>query len=92
MTASPFHAFERFGDFNIAVADDLAVAAVQSDLVVSDLGDHAEAVIFILEDPAGIVERTIGQSGKHRLKPLRQRGSPAHACEAFSRTLRNVME
>jgi hypothetical protein len=55
-----FHTFERFGDFDIAVADDLAVAAVKSDLAVFDLGDHAEAVIFILEDPAGIVEWSIG--------------------------------
>jgi len=66
-----FHAFERPGNFHVAVANDLAVAAVESDVTTFDLGDHAEAIILVLEDPAGIVERPVGQGGKHRLEPLR---------------------
>jgi hypothetical protein len=65
-----FHTFERFGDVNVAVADDFAVAAVEGDLATLYLGDHAKPVIFVLEDPPGIIERAIGQRGKHRLKTL----------------------
>jgi hypothetical protein len=46
------HAFERFRNFDVAVAHDLAVAAVKRDAAVFDLCDHPEAVILILEYPA----------------------------------------
>ena len=71
-------AFERLCDLDVVVADDLAVAAVERDLAAFDLCDHAEAIVFVLENPAVIVERPIGQRGKHRLEPLRQSGDAAH--------------
>src|SRR5450432_3528132 len=66
-----FDAFERLRDLDIAVANDLAVAAVKGDLATFNLRHHAKPVIFVLEDPPGIVERAIGQRGKHWLKALR---------------------
>jgi hypothetical protein len=45
------NAFEGPGHLHVAVADDLAVAAVKRDLAPPDLGDHPEAVVFVLEDP-----------------------------------------
>ena len=62
-----------------AMAENLAVPAVEDNIAVFDLSDHAKPVILVLEDPAGVVKRNVGQRGKHRLKPLRQSGGPPHA-------------
>ena len=77
-------AFERFRDFDVTVADDLAVAAIERDLAALDLGDHAKAVVFVLEDPSRIVEGRVRQRRKHRLKAFRQCRCAAHGCEAFA--------
>jgi hypothetical protein len=54
-----------------AVADDLAVAAIESDLAAFDIRNHAKSVVFVFEDPLVIIERFICQRGKHRLEALR---------------------
>lgn len=53
----PLHALKCFRDLQIGVADDLPVAAVERDPTTPDVGDHAETVEFVLENPIGIVER-----------------------------------
>src|SRR3979490_2881180 len=65
------HALQRFGDFHIAAADDLAVAAVERHLAAPDFRDHPEAVVLVLENPAGIVERRVGECSEHRLQAKR---------------------
>ena len=87
-----FDAFERFRDFDVAVADDFAVAAVKRDLAAFGLGDHAEAIVFILENPACIIERRVCQCREHRLQTFGQCRCAAHACRIPSRTLRKVSE
>ena len=72
------HALQRFGDLDIAVADDLAVAAVERNLAPPDFRDHPEAVVLVLENPAGVVERRVGERGEHRLQALGQGRRPAH--------------
>ncbi len=64
----PSYAFESFGDFDVIVADDLAVAAVERDLAAFGDSDHTKAVVFVFKDPVNIVERRIRQRGKHRLQ------------------------
>jgi len=54
-------AFECLGDLDVAAADDFAVAAVERDLAALDFGDHAEAVVLVLEYPTGIVEGRVRQ-------------------------------
>lgn len=61
------HALQRFGDLDIAAADDLAVAAVERNLAPADFRDHAEAIVFVLENPVGVVERRIGERSEHWL-------------------------
>ncbi|MDB6147084.1 MAG: hypothetical protein JWO45_748, partial [Spartobacteria bacterium] len=63
-----FHTFERPGDFNIAVTDDLAVTAVEGDPAAFDFGDHAKPVILVLEYPSRIIERRVRERRKHRLQ------------------------
>ena len=72
------HAFERLRDLDVGVADDFAVAAVERDFAAPDLRDHAEAIVLVLEDPIGIVERRIGQRGQHGLQAFRQGRCSAH--------------
>ena len=86
------HAFESFRDLNVAVTDDLSVAAIESDLAAFDIRNHAKSVVFIFEEPLVIIERFICQRGEHRLEPFRQGGRPAHAYASLSSTLRNVIE
>jgi hypothetical protein len=61
------HALQRFGDLDIAAADDFAVAAVQRNLATPDFRDHPEAIVLVLENPAGVVERRVGERSEHRL-------------------------
>ena len=56
-----FYVFEGLSDFNVAMTDDFAVTAVKRDLAALGLGDHAEAIVFILENPAPVVERRVRQ-------------------------------
>lgn len=72
-------ALERLCDLDVAAADDLATAAIERDFAALDLGDHAEAVVLVLENPVGIVERGVGQRGEHRLEAPWQIRHPAHA-------------
>jgi hypothetical protein len=60
------------------VADDFAVAAVERDFAALDFGDHAEAVVLVLEDPTGIVEGRVRQCREHRLQAFRQGRRSAH--------------
>ena len=46
-------ALQCFGDLDIAVTDDLAVAAVERNLAPPDFSDHPKAVVLVLENPAG---------------------------------------
>ena len=87
-----FDTFESFCDFDVIVADDLAVAAVERDLAAFGDSDHPKAVVFVFKDPVLIVERRIRQRGKHRLQAFWQRRGPGHYDALPSRTLRNVME
>ena len=61
------HAFQRFGDLDIAAADDFAVSAVERNLAPPDLCDHPEAIVLILENPVGVVERRVGERSEHWL-------------------------
>jgi hypothetical protein len=61
------HALQRFGDLDIAAADDLAVAAVERNLAPPDFRDHPAAVVLVLENPAGVVERRVSERSEHRL-------------------------
>jgi hypothetical protein len=72
-------ALQCFGDLDIAVTDDLAVAAVERNLAPPDFSDHPKAVVLVLEDPAGVVERRVGERRKHRLQALGQGRRPAHS-------------
>src|SRR4029077_5864727 len=65
-----FHPLKRLRDFDITVADDLAVATVERDVPGLDAGDHTEAVVLVLEDPIGVVERRVRERSKHWLKSL----------------------
>ena len=76
-------AFERLRHFDIAVTNNLAVAAVQGDLASLDFRDHAEAVKLVLEDPSFVVEWRIRQCREHRLQALRKGGYPAHGQGPF---------
>src|SRR3954471_20927691 len=73
------HALQRFGDLDIAAADDLAVTAVERNLAPPDFRDHPKAVVLILENPAGIVERRVRERSEHRLQALGQGRRPAHS-------------
>src|SRR3979411_1887794 len=73
------HALQRFGDLHIAAADDLAVAAVERTLAPPDFRDHSEAVVLVLENPAGVVERRVSERSEHRLQALGQGAAPAHS-------------
>src|SRR6476620_2491394 len=83
---------ERFRDFDVAVANDLAIPAVKSDLAAFDFGDHPKPVILILENPARVIEGSVGERGEHWLETLWQSCRPAHAHELLSRKLRKVIE
>lgn len=61
------HALQRFGDLDIAAADDLAIAAVERNLAPPDFRDHPEAIVLVLKNPAGVVERRVGERSEHRL-------------------------
>ncbi|MCP1912849.1 hypothetical protein J2R96_005329 [Bradyrhizobium elkanii] len=61
------HALQRFGDLDIAAADDLAVAAVECNLAPPDFRDHPEAIVLILENPAAVIERRVGERSEHWL-------------------------
>src|SRR4051812_6952666 len=65
-------ALQRFRDFDVVVADDLAVAAIESDLPAFDCCDHAKAVILVLKYPVLIIKRSINKRGEHRLQAFRQ--------------------
>ena len=84
------HALQRFGDFHIAAADDLAIAAVERNLAPPDFCDHPEAVVLVLENPAGIVERRVGERSEHRLQALGQGRRPAHSRPILKSALRNA--
>src|ERR1700712_263392 len=73
------YALQRFGDLRIAAADDLAVAAVERNFAPPDFRDHPEAVVLVLENPAGIVERRVRERSEHRLQALGQGRRPAHS-------------
>src|SRR5215207_9380563 len=73
------HALQRLGDLDIAAADDLAVTAVERNLAPPDFRDHPKAVVLILENPAGIVERRVSERSEHRLQALGQGRRPAHS-------------
>ncbi len=50
----------------------------------ADFGNHPEAVVLILEDPALVVERSIRQGREHRLQPFRQsRETGQFGCAPF---------
>ena len=84
------HALQRFGDLDIAAADDLAVAAVERNLAPPDFRDHPEAVVLVLENPAGVVERRVGERREHRLQALGQGRRPAHSRPILKSALRNA--
>ena len=86
------YAFESFRDLDVTVTDDLAVAAIESDLAAIDIRNHAKSVVFVFEEPLVIIERFICQRGEHRLEAFRQGGRPAHAYASLSSTFRNVIE
>ena len=46
------HALQRFGNLDIAVADDLAVTAVERNLAPPYFRDHPEAIVLVLKNPA----------------------------------------
>src|SRR5213080_5012323 len=73
------YALQRFGDLDIAAADDLAVAAVERDLALPDFRHHPEAVVLVLENPAGVVERRVGERSEHWLQARGQCRRPAHS-------------
>src|SRR5215213_9353034 len=62
------HALQRLGDLDIAAADDLAVAAVERNLAPPYFRDHPEAVVLVLENPARVVERRVGERREHWLQ------------------------
>ena len=51
------YARQRFRDFDVVVADDLAVAAVKGNFTAFNCCDHAKAVVLILEYPVLIIKR-----------------------------------
>ena len=65
-------ALESTRDLDVAVADDLAVAAVEGNASVFDNGHHPEAVVLVFKDPVRVVERRVGERRQHRLQALRQ--------------------
>jgi hypothetical protein len=65
------------------VTDNFAVAAVKRDLAALYFRDHAKPVIFILEDPPGIIEGAIGERGEHGLEKFRQGRYPPQAQASF---------
>src|SRR5436189_5665301 len=69
-----FDALQGTSDLNVAVADDLAVAAVQRGAPVFDTRHHPETVEFVFKHPGRIIERGISEGSQHRLQPLRERG------------------
>ncbi len=71
------HALQRFGDLHITAADDLAVAAVERNLAPPDFRDHPKAVVLVLENPARVVERSVGERREHWLQALGQGRRPA---------------
>jgi len=83
------YAFQCFRNFDVVVADDLAVAAVEGDLTALNCCDHAKAVILILEDPGVIMKRRIGERGEHRLQTFRQSRRARHGYALRWRRLRN---
>jgi hypothetical protein len=83
------YALQRLSNLNIAMADDLAVAAVKRDPTGFDAGDHAEAVVLVLENPSRIIKRSVSEGSQ--LKPLRK-GRRARHGQPRSKTLRNVIE
>src|SRR4051812_8609449 len=87
-----FHAFERFRNLDVAVADDLAVAAVKGDLARLDVRDHAKPVVLILEHPFFVVERGVRERRKHGLQSFWQRRRPAHSLASCFSALQNVMQ
>src|ERR1700712_413535 len=84
------HALQRFSDLRIAAADDLAIAAVERNPAPPDFRDHPEAVVFVLENPAGIVERRVGERREHWLQALGQGRRPAHEKPILKSALRNA--
>src|SRR5262245_39179648 len=79
---------QRFRDFDVILADDLAVAAVKGDLTALNGCDHAKAVILILEYPVLIIKRAIGERGEHRLQTFGQCRGTRHDHALRGRTLR----
>ena len=85
------YALQRLSDLDVAMADDLAVAAVKRDASGLNASDHSEAVVLVLENPAQITERSFRKDCEHGLKPLWKRRGAGH-CQPRSSTLRNVIE
>src|SRR5262249_26310666 len=73
------YAFERFCNFDVAVADDLAVAAIKRDAAAVDLCDHPEAVILIFKYPVLVVEGSICERSEHWLQAFRQCRNTGHS-------------
>src|SRR3954464_9550622 len=71
-------ALQRFGDLDIAVADDLAVTAVERNLAPPYFRDHPEAIVLVLKNPVCVVEWRVRERGEHRLQVPGQGRRPAH--------------